>query len=134
MRSPVGWVSPAVAIAATIVAIGAGSNDSIAIPAAAVAIAAAGFALWRTVRLHGPAVSPLGAPEAEVADLSDDWFDEGSMGHEAIVLMLDRIERALWHPELPTRGSLELAQLRDLPQDEFLDYVQQRLDGLEGGL
>jgi hypothetical protein len=63
--------------------------------------------------------------------MSDDWFDQGPIGQEAIVLMLDRIERALLHPDLASREPAELAQIRELSEDDFLDYVAARLDELE---
>jgi len=135
MRSPVGWALPVAAGIATAVALAAGSNGAIALPAAAVAVGLAGLAIVRAAQ--GPldrASDAAGAasPSDSIApEMSDDWFDQGPIGQEAIVLMLDRIERALLHPDLPSREPLELAEIRELPEEEFLSYVAARLDALE---
>ena len=132
MKLPFGWALPAVAVGATIVALAADSNRSIAVPAGTVAVAAAGLALWLAVRRWGRR-ELAAANETTVVESTADWFDEGVMGQEAIVLMLDRIERQLLHPDLPSRSNDEFTRLRMLPAEEFLDYVEQRLGELEAG-
>lgn len=132
MRLPFGWALPAIAGAATVVGIAADSNRTLAIPAGAVAVAAAGAALWIAVRRWG--TRTVRAPtETTVVETTADWFDEGIMGQEAIVLMLDRIERQLIRPDLPSRSTEEIGRLRLLPPQEFFDYVDRRLTELEGG-
>jgi len=132
MKLPFGWALPALAVGATIVALAAGPNRSLAVPAAAVAVAAAGLALWLAARRWGHRET-VSANEMAVVDSTADWFDEGVMGQEAIVLMLDRIERQLTHPELPSRSTEEFDRIRMLPPEEFLDYVEHRLNELESG-
>lgn len=135
MNSPIGWGLPIVAGVATAVALAAESNDAIALPAALAAVATAGLAL---VRVTQQTSSPDDArtlpnlPESIAPEMSDEWFDQGPLGHEAIVLMLDRIDRSLLHPDLPTREAAELTELRTLPEEDFLEYVAARLDELEG--
>jgi hypothetical protein len=134
MNSPVGWILPVLAGVATAVALAAGSNTEVALPAAAAAVGTAGLALARAAqRPEGPFASAKApSPPDQVApEMSDEWFDQGPIGQEAIVLMLDHIDRALLHPDLPNRGAVELAQLRGMEEEEFLDYVAHRLDELE---
>lgn len=132
MRLPFGWALPAVAVVATGVAVAADANRSIALPAATVAVGAAGLALWLAIRQWGVRATPV-TLETPVIETTADWFDEGMMGQESIVLMLDRIERQLLRPDLPSRPTAEIDRLRLLPPDQFLDYVEQRLAALEGG-
>jgi hypothetical protein len=133
MNSPFGWTLPVLAMAATAVALLSGSNGVIAIPAATASVAAAGLALWLALRRPGATRSLPGAPTISVAEGTGNGFEPEGMDTEAIVLSLDRIERALWHPDLPIRDMAELGHLRSLPENEFLDYVQRRLDELEAG-
>jgi len=134
MKAPFRWEFAGIAALAILVAVLAGPNEAVAIPAATVAVAAAGLALWDSVRTRSPEPS-LAAPveEAVPGEGTDAWFGEGVMGQEAIVLLLDRIDRALVHPTLPTRDFRELAQLSGLPREEFLGYMESRLAELEAG-
>lgn len=135
MKAPFRWAFPIVAGVATLVALAADTNASVAVPAATVAVAAAALALWDSVRPRAPAVRPAEAPpERLLAGGSEQWFRAGTMGQEAIILLLDRIERALVNPALPNRQGLELAELRGLPREAFLRYLESRLKELEGGL
>jgi hypothetical protein len=134
MKAPFRWTFPAIAVAALLVAIVVGSNEAVAIPAATLAVAAAALTLWDSVRNRapGPSVAASAEPSVPVGG-SDVWFHEGTMGQESIVLMLDRIDRALFHPGLPVRGSVELARLTGLSRERFLEYVAARLTELEAG-
>jgi len=134
MKAPFRWVLPAIAITATIEAVLAGTNDAIAIPAAVFAVAVAGFVLWDSVRDRLEDSLPSG-PSHEAVPIggSDVWFQEGPMSQESIVLLLDRVDRALAHPALPIRPSVEMERLGRLPWESFLDYVESRLLEIEAG-
>ncbi|MGP8077255.1 MAG: hypothetical protein ACLQD8_05285 [Thermoplasmata archaeon] len=133
MKAPFRWTFPAVAAVATLIAVGTASQPAIAIPAATCAVAAAGVALWDAVRLRGPAPSaPVAAAPPEPTGGSESWLRGGELGQEAVVLLLDRIDRALYHPDLPVRTAHELAGLRGLSREEFLGYVDRRMTELEG--
>ncbi|MGB6501789.1 MAG: hypothetical protein WBG19_10435 [Thermoplasmata archaeon] len=132
MKVPFRWGFPVVAALATLVALAADTNQSIAIPAATCAVFAAALALWDAVRAREPIPTP--APAADLSASgggSESWFHGGTMGQEAIVLLLDRIDRALAHPSLPARSARELTILRTLPRDEFLRYIESRIAQLE---
>jgi len=132
MKAPFPWAFPVVAGLATLVAIAAYTNNSVALPAAVVAVAAAAIALWDGVRSRAPPVTATPAPDlAAAGGGSDAWFRAGTMGQEAIVLLLDRIDRALAHPSLPVRTARELAILRSLPREDFLRYLESRIAQLE---
>jgi hypothetical protein len=132
MKAPFRFAFPAIAGLATLVAIAADTNQSIAIPAATCAVAAAALALWDSVRTPAPAPTAAPAPDvAAVGGGSEAWFLGGTMGQEAIVLLLDRIDRALAHPSLPVRTARELSILRGLSRADFLRYIESRIAQLE---
>ncbi len=131
MNSPFGWKLPLIAAVAIVVAIWAGRNVTIAIPAAAVAV---GSGLLLLVEVWGipPAARPGdvsvgGSPRITVRDL----FRTGRLGREEIVELLDRLERAGPNPQLPGRGTEELDRISRLSRAEFRAYVRQRLGELE---
>lgn len=132
MNAPFRWAFPTVAVAATLVALIADPNETIVIPAATIAVAAAGLALWDSVRPRTAAPGAVSTvPEPLSVSASDQWFRAGVVGQEAIVLLLDRIDRALLRPDLPSRELAELIQLRSLPREQFLKYLESRLAELE---
>ncbi len=132
MTTPFRWTFPVLAIAATFVAIQAGSNEFISVPFATIAVAAAGLALWDSVRAPPTEmVYPSYIEDGTPVGSSDVWFRSGTMSQESIVILLDRIDRALVRPTLPTRTPRELEQLSTLPWERFLEYVESRLSQLE---
>jgi len=54
MTNPFRWTFPILALGATFVAIQAGSNEFVSVPLATIAVAAAGLALWDSVRSPPP--------------------------------------------------------------------------------
>lgn len=120
------------AAAATGVAVWAGTNTSIAAPAAAVAVFAAG-AMFVDAWLRARAAEPPDPP----APVEDDpipfrlGFRSGRLGREDIIETLDRIERTGPDPLLPVRTPQEVAALTSLSRSEFRAYVRRRVDDLE---
>jgi hypothetical protein len=132
MNSPVGWVLPAVAVASAAVAIAAGPDLSLAVPASVIAVVAAGavfLGAWH------------GAPDRRTAPASDGWppeservrmvFRSGSFGREYLVDLLDRVERTGVRPDLPLRTANETRRITELPAEQFDEYVRSRLSYLE---
>lgn len=133
MNGRVGWFLPGVAILATAVAIWAGPNLSLAIPAAGVAVLSAALLFviaWQDsealARRSGAGTSPR--PELFRLRIS---IRSGPLGREDIIATLDRIERAGPTPDLPSRTADELRQLTRVPPGEFRAYVRTRLEFLE---
>jgi hypothetical protein len=132
MTSPIRWALPAIAVTATFVAVLGGPNESVSVPAATVAVGTAGLALWDLVRDRLPE-----GPPAEFEDpgsaraTTENWFRPGSMNQASIILLLDRVDRTLVNPRLPTRSASEVEQISRLPWPQFLDYVEARLADIE---
>jgi hypothetical protein len=132
MRAPFGWLVPAVAAAATGVAVWAGSNLAVALPSATVAIAAAALLfveVWLRSPPSGRRVAPS-APRGEPVELRE-AFRSGRLGREKLVLALDQLERAGPNPNLPGRRSEEIREFGRMSAAEFRAYVRRRLDELE---
>jgi hypothetical protein len=132
MNAPFRWTFPIIALFATVAAVLLNNNAAVAIPSATIAVAAGAMTLWDSVRDRSP--EPGDGPEETraVAPVGNEvWFEGGEMGQEAIVLLLDRIDRALLHPTLPNRSTGDLAHLRTLPREQFLGYLESRMAELE---
>jgi hypothetical protein len=131
MNFPFSWKLPVVAALATGVAVWAGRNVLVAIPAAAVAVGASLLLLVEVWGIPPPTRPASGTfsqnPRASVRDL----FRAGRIGREGIVEMLDRLERAGPNPLLPGRTPEELERIARLPRPEFREYVRTRLAELE---
>lgn len=135
MRLPFGWLLVALAAVATALALWAGSNLALAVPAGVVAVAAAAFLFGEAWLRHGTrrAVPATPLPAADSASALRTNFRSGPLGREAIVVLLDRLEREGLHPELPARRPAEFARFARLSPAEFRRYVRDRLDELEAG-
>lgn len=132
MNSPVGWWVPGVAVVATILAIAAGRNLAVAIPAASVAVAAAAIVLASAPFGRGPLrASAPPAPVRSEPDRLRFAFRSGELGRADLVALLDRLEREGPRPDLPTRSVAELEEIVRLPAREFDGYVLQRVEELE---
>lgn len=132
MNSPVGWALPILAGAASAIAVVAGSNLAVAVPAATVAVLAAGAILggaWIDRTATGLRSSPEGVPTAP--DRIRTAFRSGPLGRAEIVGLLDQLERSGPRPDLPTRTGAELDRITALRADEFERYVRSRVDALE---
>ena len=132
MNVPPDWPFLLVAGAATVVAVDAGSNLLVAVPAGIVAVTFAGLLLltslgevaWRrppSMRLEPPnTTSSLRAA-----------FRAGRAGRISIVVELDRLERRILDPRLPTRSAAEEDRIRHLSVPEFRSYLSARLDQMD---
>jgi hypothetical protein len=133
MRAPIGWALPALAGAAVAVALLAGRNLVVAIPAAALAvvIASLAFASAWSERAEAPADAPVAArTDTDRLRLA---FRSGRIGREEIVVTLHRLERTFRDAGLPPPTVAEMGRVAALPPDEFLQFVRERLDRLEAG-
>jgi hypothetical protein len=132
MNSPVGWFLPAIAALAAALAIWAGPNLTIALPAAAIATLAAGLLFVeagiesRNRRLRRSELSW----QPELFRLRS-AIRSGPLGREELVTTLDRVERAGPAPDLPARAGAEMEAIVGLPASEFRRYLRTRLDDLE---
>ncbi len=133
-RWAIGITLPAIAACAVAIAVWAGSNLAIALPASVAAVAAASLlfaeAFVRRPTVDGGALPP---PEGGPAARLRDSLRSGTLGHESIVDQVDRLERSAGNPGLPVRLREELEQLARLPPGEFLRYLDERLDRIEEG-
>lgn len=132
MNSRVGWVLPTIAILATALAVWAGSDLVIALPAAGLAVLAADLLFvgaWLDARDRGAPRPPPPSPH-EVSRLRL-ALHSGPLGREDLVLALDRLERSGPNPDLLPRSGAEVDSLVRLPRVEFQRYLRQRLDDLE---
>lgn len=107
-------------------------------PAAATGLAAAGGALASAVVLSF--VAPMDKlrrridpPPVTEAGLLREWVRGGTLGHEEIVRLLDRVDRMGAHPSLSVRTEREMQLFRAMSRREFLAEVARRLDEIEGG-
>lgn len=132
MRGPLDWGLVVIAAGATAFTVWAGANFALAIPGAAVAVTAAGL-LFAEVALRPsaaraapPAWTRRGEPE-----LLRSAFVSGRLGREKLVEVLDQLERAGPHPDLPSRRFEQLREIVSLPPDEFRRYLRSRIDSLE---
>jgi hypothetical protein len=128
---PFHWGLIALAVAATVGSIFARTDLSAAAVLAAMAVIAAGLALWDGVR-RAPHATPthLAAPEVAAGDVRL-LFREGRTGREGLLFRLDALERRTLRPDLRVRGSAEVRAFANLPDDEFRRRVASRLDELE---
>ncbi|MGI0071349.1 MAG: hypothetical protein ACRECT_04690 [Thermoplasmata archaeon] len=135
MRSPLGWFLPAVALLAAGVAVWAGPNFALAIPAAATATLAAAL-LFLDAWFDRPGRVPArlsAMPPRETSRLRA-ALTSGTLGREELVLTLDTVERKGLTPDLPVRTVSELEAIVGLPAKEFRDYLRERVERLEAGV
>jgi hypothetical protein len=132
MMRPIRWMYPLLAGGAAAFAIFEGSDLAVAVPAATVAVVAAGLALWDTVRdRSAPAAPTAPARQAPPPAGGDLLLAQGVVGQESVVLLLDRIERVLARPDFPMRGAADLSRVSGLSRTAFLDYLEHRIHELE---
>ena len=132
MNRPLTAFAGAVAAVATGVAVWAGTNVALALPAATVAVAAAALLFVESV----PSVTRRGLPPVPLRSSSGvdrirTAFRTGRVGRELIVSLLDNYERTGPNPAFAGRRPEEQARLARLTGSEFREYVRGRIDELE---
>lgn len=132
MTAPFAWWWPTLAAAFTVVAVVTYRNYAVAVPAAALAVLAAAVAVADAVRRTS--TSRPAPPRARPIPPSGvrDWLLAGELGREDIVLLLDRLERRLVHPDLPAQTPQQIATIAATRPADFRRYVAARLAELEG--
>jgi hypothetical protein len=128
---PFHWGFVAVAGVFSLLSITERADLTVALPAAALAVAAAGLALLDAVRRAPPPTRTRATAERETPRGIRIWFRAGHAGREEILHVLDRIDRRGAHPDLPIRRPDEIQRLLRLPADEFRRHLASRLDELE---
>jgi hypothetical protein len=134
MRAPFGLLFPVLAVFAVALAVWAGPDYAIAGPATVAAVGAAALTFLDVVLRAGS--RPSLAPVYRVRRVPGvgDLFLAGGAGRGQIVGMLDRLDREGDHPERPLPTPQELARIGWMSDPEFLGYVRERLDALEGNV
>jgi len=124
------FLCAAAAVAAGL-AILAGSDLPIAVPLAAIAVAAAASLLVGAVeRTRWPPVELRARPAAVSARVRT-AFEEGEFGRVTLVRMLDALEPAGSPSPVRRLTSDELLALKTAPPEQFRRYLSERLDDLE---
>jgi len=120
-----------VAVLASGLAIAAGTNEALVLPAATVAVVAAALLLAgvaeRTRWPSGRALPVLPADPARVRSS----LAAGVRGRPTIVWLLDNLERSAGTPNVPVPSDEEIARLKSLRPEEFREYVAARVAELE---
>jgi hypothetical protein len=134
MNLPSDWPVLVLAAGAAVLAIDAGADLTVAVPAGIAAVALAALLLVTSVG----EVSWRGAPTPPVEPPTTTSslraaFRSGRSGRISIVLEVDRLERHGLHPQLPTRNAAEEERIRRMPRAEFREYLAARLDQIEAG-
>jgi hypothetical protein len=131
MISPASWLLPLVAIAATVLAVVAGANLAVALPAAAIAVLAAALLFARSWSRRARTPDPPPPPARTEADRLRLAFQSGRLGREEVAIALNRLERSFLDPNLAPPSVDELSRVAALPPERFLAYVGRKLDRLE---
>lgn len=122
----------ALAVTAAGVAVWAGPELSIALPAGVLAALAASLLFVEVGTSHASfpslrASRPLPPSTAYLRRA----FTFGRLGRETILETLDRLERTGPNPGLPARDPAETRRILRMPRREFRAYLRARLDRLE---
>ena len=121
-----------IAIVATGVSIAAGNHFGVAVPAATLAVLAAGLLIAdEALGRARPARRPSSVASREEVAMLRAWFRSGRLGRESITDELDQLERSGPNPQLPRRSAQEMSRIAQMPYSDFRNYVRQRLDDLE---
>jgi hypothetical protein len=131
MNSPLPWLLPLVAVAATVLAVVAGANLSVALPAAAIAVLAAALLFARSWSHRARPADPPAPRTRTDTDRLRLAFHSGRLGREEVAIALNRLERSFLDPDLAPPPLDELTRVAALPPDQFLAYVRGKLDRLE---
>jgi hypothetical protein len=120
-----------VAVLASGLAIAAGTDESTALLAAAIAVTAAALLLFEVVaRTRWPPGRPLPTLPADPSRVRSS-IQAGPHGRPALVWLLDNLERAGGNPYRPGTTVEELDRLQALSPNEFREYLDRRVSDLE---
>ena len=137
MKRPFGWLLPVLAVIATGLAIWADPTSSLALAMAMAAVAAAGLVFVEIGLRAWLADRPISPSARHEVPFSADLrfsFRSGRLGREAILALVDQLERLGGNPALPARALHEVEQFVELEPSEFRAELSRRLDELEGRL
>lgn len=116
---------------ASALAVVAGTNETLVVPTAAVAVVAGALLLVGVVaRTRWPPGRPVPTLPADPARVRSS-LEAGAHGRTALVLLLDNLERSGGNPNRPNTTVEELARLRTLTRAEFREYLVARVSYLE---
>jgi len=121
----------AIAAVGSGLAIAGGSNASVVLPAAALAVVAAAVLLVEVVeQTRWPPAQPRGVYAADPAWIRS-AFEAGTYGRTSLVQILDGLERSTVDPNRPNATLAELSRIRSMSTEQFRQYLAGRLDTLE---
>ncbi len=120
-----------VAGAAAGIAVVAGTNLPVVVPAAAVAVGAASLLLVGVVeRVRWPATGPVSSAPGDVGRVRAS-MSSGAWGRADLVALLDHLDRSEAGKLLPSTSREEIARLQRLSREEFREYLRVRVSDLE---
>ena len=132
MTAPYGWGLVVVAVAATLIALWAGPNLAIALPAAVAAIGAAAL-LFAEVGIRASTArrrrvtGDVGVKPEEVRAA----LQSGPLGRERLVLLLEMLERHAEGPNSASKPPVDRDEIAKMSPQEFRAYLGSHLDDLE---
>jgi len=131
MKTGVTLVLCVVAVVAAGVAIAAGPNQGLALPAAAIAVTAAALLLVGVVeRTRWPPTLLLPELSADPARVRAS-IEAGASGRTDLIALLDRLDRQSGARQFSSTSPKELARLQTLSGEEFQEYLSVRVGDLE---
>lgn len=120
-----------VAVIATGLAVAGGTNASVVIPAATVAVVAGALLLVGVLeQTRWPPGRPLPLLPVDPARVRSS-LAAGPRGRPNLVYLLDNLERSEGVPNVPVPTDAELARLTHLSHEEFREYLLTRVSDLE---
>jgi len=131
MRVPYGALFPVVAVLFVALAVWAGPNYAVAVPATVAAVAAAGATAFEVYLRAAPPARDAPSGRRRPVPSVRELFVAGPASRTEIVGLLDRIDREGDHPDRPRATPRELRSIVGMSDDEFLRLVRARLDELE---
>lgn len=113
------------------IAVAAGTNEAVVVPAAAVAVGAGALLLVGVVeQTRWPSPRPRTASTPDLGHVRSS-VGAGAHGRTELIALLDHLDRASGGPRLASRSSEELAHLQALSPEEFRAYLSARVGELE---